>query len=228
MKEEEKKLTRRERRLVRRHEERVQRARDAQVRKELGAVYAQFDRKSRETPKPQGMPVSCKRGCAGCCKQLVAVTLAEADLIYRRHRALVRSRMLTLSDQVDEIESIPRDESNGDALSERKLREVLANGWWAKQLNCVFLNERNECMIYEERPLACRQHVVFSDPALCHEISPAEVAGWFPPFYFDVTKKMFKVNERLYGKESQIAIGPMPIVLLQIARADLEREAGMR
>jgi len=103
--------------------------------------------------------VSCKRGCSTCCNFSVMITIPEAlnilipnaferNFLYSPIGARIRYR---LKKQVDYCLK----ESNN------------AKTWFVDKVGCMFLSNKNECMVYERRPTICRTHYVLSDSSLC-------------------------------------------------------------
>lgn len=105
---------------------------------------------------PMYKDVSCKVGCANCCFPQAHITQDEAKLLAR----LVK---------------------NGDVDIDFKKLEDYASfmgtpgEWNAKRQACVFLGDDKTCQVYEDRPLACRNHYVRSNPAHCATDFPAQV-----------------------------------------------------
>lgn len=94
--------------------------------------------------------ITCKKGCAYCCYLQIDISKDEAALI----RAFC------------EDEGISLRKNRLQSQAQAKGREA-----WAKltpeQKRCVFLDEFNECLIYDHRPASCRKYLVVSDPELC-------------------------------------------------------------
>jgi Fe-S-cluster containining protein len=125
--------------------------------------------------KDAGRPVSCREGCAACCRQAVPVTEGEA----RRLAALVEAMAEPRRSAV-----IARFEAAGRALraSElgRRLLDVLdsgvtppralVEGYYRLSIDCPFL-EDERCIIHPQRPMGCREYVVSSDPAHCFALA---------------------------------------------------------
>ncbi len=113
----------------------------------MGALYAIVDRKMHQ--HNQHEPVSCKKGCAFCCKMNVDVTPMEAIVIL----AFAKQRGITIdTDYLRAQAKIPK--------------EMLA---FTPGLSaCVFLKKDNTCGIYPARPLACRKYVVKNPPDQCN------------------------------------------------------------
>jgi len=93
-------------------------------------------------------PVSCKKGCAFCCKMNVDVTPFEAMVILcfvRKHAIAINLEYLQAQAKIP------------------KGMLTFTPGLSA----CVFLQQDNTCGIYPVRPLACRKYVVKNPPEKC-------------------------------------------------------------
>lgn len=105
---------------------------------------------NRELAATATLPITCGRGCAGCCHYEVEVTPDEAALI---------------AETVNAGLVIDRERLALQAARERKSPE------WRRfnhrDNRCVFLGDDNACRIYEQRPSICRKHVVTTPPANC-------------------------------------------------------------
>ena len=109
------------------------------------------DRSVAETLKTKnGRRVKCKRGCAACCCIHVSITGEEAVLL------LIAAEQKRVAIDWDKVER----------QSEHRLAtwKDLSPG----DRRCVFLDDRNECRVYEHRPAACRKYMVASDPKNCN------------------------------------------------------------
>jgi Fe-S-cluster containining protein len=118
----------------------------------------------------EGMSISCKSGCAGCCYLLALVSLPEAVAIAEHflsdtgRRQLVPLLMRSFFEQAQAIPPGPF--------------KTIRESYFAKKVPCTFLDTESKlCTIYSVRPSACRYHFVVSDPALCQpEAGNQEVA----------------------------------------------------
>lgn len=120
-----------------------------------------------------GAQVTCKAGCAACCRHLVPISgiearqLAEAvDGLPPRRRREVRRRF---------AEAVRRMEAIGllDPLAARGRSTLRGAGWddvsgryFAAQIACPLL-EDEKCGLYEDRPLVCREYLVVTPAAWC-------------------------------------------------------------
>ena len=117
-------------------------------RKELHMLSDEFVRDEILT---NGSPehITCTKGCAHCCKQIVMVTQPEGERLFE----LANERGIPLDARRLERQACQDD-----------------NGWLTLQgndRNCPFLGSDNTCQVYDDRPLSCRKYFVVSDPALC-------------------------------------------------------------
>lgn len=155
--------------------ERVRRQRaNLQLRHYMRTTYSQVDRDIDRATRER--PVSCRKGCAACCRQLTGVTLIEAQHIAASHPDIVGLRAAALRDQAAWIaETGDRLGTSDLHVGDPRARIPLADAWWDAGQRCVFLADDNTCTVYEARPLACRTWLVTTDPALCASAEPTEV-----------------------------------------------------
>ena len=139
-------------------------------------VYRQVDAHVTSSAEFEG--VSCKKGCAACCRMMTVTTFPEAVALASRYpkeveRALPRLREdhATMLD-IGRAQAVPM---NTPHMLDPELHQRLCDAWWELQRPCPFLSDANECTVYEARPLACRTYYVRSDPSLCARVPAAGV-----------------------------------------------------
>jgi Fe-S-cluster containining protein len=119
-------------------------------------------------------PVSCRPRCAGCCRQLVPVSPAEAwflaDLVQEE---AVRTAFAEANDAYERSGLRAREASGGDLID-------IALDWQRKALPCPFLREEL-CSIYAHRPTACREYLVQTPKENCYQLGRAPIVR-VPPF----------------------------------------------
>jgi len=105
---------------------------------------------TRRQAMPGEAPISCRKGCAACCRQLVSVTPDEAKLLaFAAHEAghvIDRARLA------------------------RQAAAVGLQGWReldSPDKRCVMLKDDATCAVYAHRPTACRKYQVVSPPSRC-------------------------------------------------------------
>ncbi len=122
--------------------------------------------------KKEGRLVSCKTGCAACCRQLVPISAPEAFHLADHVIGLpgdVRDEYLARIDSVEttieatglmvELDALTSGGPLGDAGS-------LAARYFGEQIACPFLKDE-KCGVYSQRPLCCRDYRVTSPAEFC-------------------------------------------------------------
>jgi Fe-S-cluster containining protein len=125
-----------------------------------------------------GEAVSCRKGCAACCRMLVPVSAPEAFALRERVRSLPEERRMALLAKVAEARArleaaglLERLAELGD--TDRQLQdedmEAVNRDYYALRLPCPFLEEE-VCSIYEDRPAACRELLVTTPAEWCGDL----------------------------------------------------------
>lgn len=130
----------------------------------------------------QGREVSCRSGCASCCRLLVPVAPIEALGIAKLVKAMpgnrreaVRKRFSAAVRKVEEIGLLDRGALPGrtqitaDAAGGKTAEEVAGARYFEARIACPLL-EGERCMVHEDRPAACRQHLVTTPPERCAKL----------------------------------------------------------
>jgi Fe-S-cluster containining protein len=118
--------------------------------------------------------VSCRKGCANCCYQLIPVSAAEGLFLNKLLQTMPRSRRRKIE--------------RGFHAAQKRLLPFMsvANGtvsdfdrrYFQMGIPCPFLDD-NRCSIYQERPLACREYHVNTPKDFCsnpYKTNPNRVA----------------------------------------------------
>jgi Fe-S-cluster containining protein len=160
-----------------------------------------------------GRRISCRAGCGACCRQIVPLSIFEAEALAQWIRSLpveqqqaVQSRfhaaLLALRDKgiLDRI--TPELWEEGSHASRELVIEYQAAG-----VPCPFLVDES-CSIHPIRPLVCREYLVTSPPVYCAEPRADQVAGVHMPI------KLSKALYRLGSRIEQDTTGWIPLVFL--------------
>ncbi len=132
-----------------------------------------------------GQAISCRKGCAACCKYLIPLSVPELlcfereyplhrnqlgpSLDERFHQAMVR---IVEAGQPEPTDDYSDDDSDEKADENSEDAAAHVGRWYdSLQLNCPFL-ANGVCTIYQARPIACRQHLVVSAPESCEGFQP--------------------------------------------------------
>jgi Fe-S-cluster containining protein len=161
----------------------------------------------------RGYEVSCRAGCGACCRQLVPISIFEAEALAewirslppeqqeqlqaRFHRALLELRDKGLLERLNPELWVEGSES----------AKTLGIDYHLARVACPFLEEES-CSIHPIRPLVCREYVVTSPPEFCVEPSSDRVQGLMLPV--QPSKALIQIGKRLEND----ANGWIPLVLL--------------
>jgi Fe-S-cluster containining protein len=135
-----------------------------------GLVNAVVEAAERQSAAA-GHVISCRKGCAACCRQLVPVSESEAERLVGLIDAMPAPRRAALAE---------RFAAAAEALDRAGLRQTLLDfsqrgentdrelsaAYFALKVPCPFLEEES-CSIHAERPLVCREYLVTSPAELC-------------------------------------------------------------
>jgi Fe-S-cluster containining protein len=126
-----------------------------------------------------GHVVSCRMGCAACCRMLVPLSPPEAFSLVEYVEQLPKERREAIEHRLDATKA----DLAGHGLLDR-LRAVsetekpipdeelepINRAYYALRHPCPFL-ENEMCSIYEARPAACRELLVTSPAVLCDDLA---------------------------------------------------------
>ena len=123
-----------------------------------------------------GVKISCQKGCAACCRKLIPISKIEAVRIAELIESLPETKSSEVFARFIAARKKLQDLGLLDALlnSENLTgEEVISLGteYFKHWITCPFLEEES-CLIYENRPVACREYLVASPPENCFPDSP--------------------------------------------------------
>lgn len=111
----------------------------------------------------------CEVGCSFCCYQLIEVFDFEKQSIKNAINKLDDSAKATIKENLESWFSFFNENTpNSKTLDEHDTISNLMDLGLSKKHKCPLLIN-NLCSIYNSRPLACRIHVVESNPNLCEK-----------------------------------------------------------
>ncbi len=129
----------------------------------------------------KGRSVSCKAGCAACCRKLVPLSEMEVRRLHEVFEGLpesTRSGVLARFDvAMQSLKSTGLLDRLGvpDGLNTDEFWSIGLE-YFRQWISCPFL-ENERCVIYEDRPIACRECLVVSPPSDCFPDSKATAVG---------------------------------------------------
>ncbi|HTY83020.1 MAG TPA: YkgJ family cysteine cluster protein [Silvibacterium sp.] len=170
-----------------------------------------------EEAEEAGTPISCRAGCGACCRQLVPVSLFEAEALTDWMNTLPAERRAELEARFHRALLALRDAGVIEKILddrwtlEEEAATQLAIDYFHAGVACPFLENEN-CSIHPIRPLSCREYLVTSPPALCQDPSANQVAGVRLPL--KLSRVLFAFGQKL----SQDRRGWIPLVFLMAWR----------
>ncbi len=111
-----------------------------------------------------GKPISCRKGCGACCRQLVPVSRTEGERLLQLVEGMPPVRREALTARFAEAEKAI--DAAGLKVREGRSDRELSTAYFALGVPCPFLEEES-CSIHRERPLICREYLVTSPSELC-------------------------------------------------------------
>lgn len=142
------------------------------------------------TVQRAGHAVSCRKGCAACCRMLVPVSPPEAFQLKKRVEQLpgpardrLRERLSAMKHALNEAgllgQLVQAAETRTQLTDEDA--EPMNRAYYALRLPCPFL-EDEACSIYDFRPAACRELLVTSPAEWCLDVARNPVRPVSVPF----------------------------------------------
>jgi Fe-S-cluster containining protein len=137
----------------------------------LGSARLLVDASSAAFIADPDIGVSCRAGCSACCSQAVPVTPAEIRSVVaaiarlrdeRRADITRRVEVVTATALAAGVSAATFDEAGPDPVA----RRAAASTYFGLDQPCPLLFD-GVCSIRDDRPLACREYLVASNPVHC-------------------------------------------------------------
>ena len=134
-----------------------------------------------------GRMLSCRAGCGACCRQAVPLAAVEARAIAALVAALPEPRQAVITARFEAArgrlaEAGVTTRAADIAALDPAGRDAYGRSYFRFGIACPFL-EDEDCTIYPDRPLACREYLVTSPASACadprsHVIRGVPLAGY--------------------------------------------------
>jgi Fe-S-cluster containining protein len=149
--------------------------------------------------------VKCNIGCADCCHALFDMSLIEALYIKNEFDANIsgalRSKIIERANEADRKVYRLKRQAHKDQLAGKPEKEIF--DWMsAQRVRCPLLNEKDQCELYETRPITCRLYgvpTVIGGQAHTCGLSGFKEGESYP------TAKLDAIHQRLYEMSSELA-----------------------
>jgi Fe-S-cluster containining protein len=135
-----------------------------------------------------GRKISCKAGCGACCRQMVPVSIFEAEALAAWIRTLPESRQQELAARFHQTllklaaaglidRMVDENWFSGDATARQMNLD-----YFYQRVPCPFLEDES-CSIHPIRPLICREFLVSSAPEHCADPGALRTVPVLLPLY---------------------------------------------
>lgn len=171
-----------------------------------------------------GRAVSCTKGCAACCSQVVPLSPPEAWLIADLVNGLPPPRRAALTAAFA---------AAGDALTRSGVRDLFAArietdeqmttaalAYFRQGIACPFLRD-GSCSIYPYRPSICREYLVTSPAPHCSELGQKPIARI--EVKVRLSSALSDLAAKLLGREPEIVPMTLALEWAEKNRADGQR-----
>jgi Fe-S-cluster containining protein len=161
----------------------------------------------------EGYGISCRAGCGACCRQLIPLSLFEAEFLAGWISTLPRERQAEIGARFDAALLQLRDAGLLDRMDPSRRvpgsaeEKALAIDYIRQRVACPFL-ENESCSIHPIRPVICREYLVTSPPENCVDPSVYPVVG--VPIPLKLSEVLIEVGSHV----DPASHGWMPLVFL--------------
>ena len=126
-----------------------------------------------------GGQISCRKGCAACCRQAIPLAEIEAYQIAEAVEALPEPQRAEIKKRFDQawrhFSEMNWFERLDNCINLSPIeREQVILEYFNEFVACPLL-ENESCLIHEARPLACREYLVTSPAENCRQLSPEKI-----------------------------------------------------
>lgn len=184
------------------------------------ALTEQTTRIALEQVQAEGKQISCRAGCGACCRQLVAISVVEAQALTNlvkampaERQAVIRERFAQAVRRLEAVGLLDAEEPKGGRSllvpgqhDTAAARQELARRYFQQGIACPFLEEES-CSIHPDRPMVCREY---------HVTSPAEHCGRLfevPVDRVEVPLHVVEPLARTAHRTAKLSLHTIPLVL---------------
>lgn len=117
-----------------------------------------------------GLKCTCEKGCAACCRQLIALSMSECLAIKPYIENLPKDERENLKKRIlEQCDILGEHGITNKAINTIRNEKLLQEQYFKLGMPCVFLDEENNCQIYKVRPSLCWSYRNYGDKAECEK-----------------------------------------------------------
>ena len=142
--------------------------------------------KAAQEAAAAGHSISCRAGCGACCRQMVPLSIFEAEGLGEWFVTLPKARQRELEERFHRAlvalgeAGVLQRLIEQDWMSDIEAGLQVSVDYFHAKVACPFLEDES-CSIHAIRPLSCREYLVTSPPELCQDPSMNDVTGVLLP-----------------------------------------------
>lgn len=176
----------------------------------------------------RGESISCRKGCAACCRMLVPLSVPETFALQASLERLPADKQRRLQAQMDAVKIRLQESdlwnrlqavSDSIAPPSDEALEPLNQAYYALRIPCPFLEEE-QCGIYEDRPAACRELLVTSPAEFCEDLTDPRIRT--VPLSLRISTALGLLWAELTGTAARLV--PLPVALDWAVRHRADRQ----
>jgi len=176
-----------------------------------------------------GQNVPCRKGCSHCCKHLVPLSVPEAFRLSADLEALPPNRRRAVTDRfisnAQQLILAGPPDVPAETIRSEDGTTVSPTGacgrWYAECALTCPLADGDLCGLYDQRPIACREHMVTSDPALCEGFQPGR--GRLLPMPVSMLDALVDLTSQVEATQPEAIIMSLAPAWVQLNRPRQER-----
>lgn len=113
----------------------------------------------------------CRKGCKGCCHQLIIISNFEKEIIKNTiYKMPLKEQKKIYKIVNEELEILIKNKLTYGYIMPDIPPQIVADiqkKYFNLNIRCPFLNEKDSCIIYKERPMSCMTYRNYGNPSDC-------------------------------------------------------------
>jgi len=158
-----------------------------------------------------GRHISCRAGCAACCRHMVAISPPEAFYMMDLLDSFEQARRAEVMERIERIVSeLERQQMVDELMNPQLTDEVvlpIARKYFLLGMPCPFLVDES-CSIHPHRPVVCREYNVTSLAELCVDPLINDITK--VPMPLPLAVPLARLTAQLTGTSPRLI--PLPLV----------------
>lgn len=158
-----------------------------------------------------GRRVSCRAGCAACCRHMIAISPPEAFYLVDLIESFDHARRTDVLGRISKIESeLERLQMVDELMNPQYVDEAvlpIARKYFLLGMPCPFLEDES-CTIHPHRPVVCREYNVTTPAELCADPVVNDIDKL--PMPIPLTVPLARLTAKLTGDPPRLI--PIPLV----------------